>query len=67
LPESAIEVRLRQRVKAFIPGNNKLLIDVSVSMPAAIALDIILPHMSKSIFTEKLAANFGLAAFPLLN
>ncbi|BFF46866.1 hypothetical protein KU15F73_26620 [Escherichia coli] len=51
----------------MIPGNNKLLIDVSVSMPAAIALDIILPHMSKSIFTEKLAANFGLAAFPLLN
>ncbi|GAA1335220.1 hypothetical protein KAM334_41130 [Aeromonas caviae] len=48
-------------------ANNKLLIDVSVSMPAAIALDIILPHMSKSIFTEKLAANFGLAAFPLLN
>ena len=46
-------------------ANNKLLIDVSVSMPAAIALDIILPHMSKSIFTEKLAANFGLAAFPL--
>ena len=41
-------------------ANNKLLIDVSVSMPAAIALDIILPHMSKSIFTEKLAANFGL-------
>ncbi|OJP07429.1 hypothetical protein BFD42_26605 [Escherichia coli] len=60
-------MRLRQRVKALIPGNNKLLIDVSVSMPAAIALDIILPHMSKSIFTEKLAANFGLAAFPLLN
>jgi len=48
-------------------ANNKLFIDVSVSMPAAIALDIILPHMSKSIFTEKLAANFGLAAFPLLN
>ncbi|QBP89602.1 hypothetical protein FORC81_p118 (plasmid) [Escherichia coli] len=29
-------------------------------MPAAIALDIILPHMSKSIFTEKLAANLAL-------
>ena len=28
LPESA-EVRLRQRVKALILGNNKLLIDVS--------------------------------------
>ncbi|MDF6007165.1 hypothetical protein, partial [Escherichia coli] len=39
----------------MIPGNNKLLIDVSVSMPAAIALDIILPHMSKSIFTGTVA------------
>ncbi len=32
-------------------------------MPA-IALDIILPHMSKSIFTEKLAANFGPRGLP---
>ncbi len=58
-------ISYQELVRTF--PNNKLLIDVSVSMPAAIALDIILPHMSKSIFTEKLAANFGLAAFPLLN
>ena len=64
---SLIHILTELKLPDIKVANNKLLIDVSVSMPAAIALDIILPHMSKSIFTEKLAANFGLAAFPLLN
>lgn len=47
-------------------AKNKPLAETSVNMQAVVMLDMMLPHISKSIFTDKLTGRFGLADFPLL-